>query len=352
MNNQNLTNVSKKSKHINFFILLFVFLSFYSCQKNLGIETSTPTLKNSAFETLKQQMTTTNFNDLDWINASIGQQTDSIALVKIQSKSDTSKTLFYGEVKGQKLYNWVQNKLVSTDGENYSGTLNIFSIENKLVKSYTVKNNKVVVTHHTNVVAVGAGGGDGGGDGMTLPDVTVTGYVNNVAITFICLYYAWAGSGVYPNSYNSYTPAYNLSHNGGIINPAAVVIVPLFNGSRTNNLQAIIKDYGDHKEITVTDNKTFLSANVTINFSVDKNNKLITGSQSLAVSGITPQWTQFTNQHPEELDVTNPPTISFTISGQLYIPAFFLNMTVHCDIIVNLSNGISSAYYDRGALDN
>ena len=276
------------------------------------------TFEQKALNTLKSVMSPEDFAKLNWSNIKIAKLNNEPSLLRIQSKSDTSKFLYYGVLDNKEYYNWVQ---LSLSGHSMStvGTIVINSVTNELLHNYVVKDNKVIYddintsisnnnsTFSTsNAVIFGTAPVD-----PTLPDVTVQAWIGDPSeddsYNLSSLYWAFGGN-------YSYFPYYSSPGLPDIINLIQQGLSPV-------NLIAVIRPLSDGtKLITIIDNKTFWYANASITFKLDANNQLIDGSASITISGISPTYT------PAPIDAATPiptymnNTANFQINGQFSIP--------------------------------
>jgi len=125
--------VAAPFKSIFFASFTILLICFNSCSKKAmqgdfspQFQTKTLSLKNSAYAVLKNKADDEVFNDLDWNHVQTSNLNGKPFLLKIKSKSDPTKTLYYSKKKGKVHTRWVQFKSRTnfSDGEVTVSSLN------------------------------------------------------------------------------------------------------------------------------------------------------------------------------------------------------------------------------------
>ncbi len=180
-----------KKNHVVLAIILV--LAALSCKKS-AVDIPKNETVVSAQNILIKKMAPVDFAGLDWPKAVVKKLDGKDFLVEIPSTTEPGKTLYFTNYFGVPLYNWVKlQKTVSANGKS-SGTLTITGVDNQVLNSFAFADNKVTLQQGTALnKEVNSIENKNRplteDDGITLPPVTVTAYLNNYYYDYSSLYW-------------------------------------------------------------------------------------------------------------------------------------------------------------------
>jgi hypothetical protein len=135
--------------------LIVFFLCLNGCHKDerqneLTAINQKSILQTTAYSVLKAHASSTEFNDMDWNNTTVSTQNDKAYLLKIKSKSNDTKFLFYSKKNGVAHARWVQFK---SSNASSSSSIVVSSVNETNRRESTFKNGRIFsskVTRSTN----------------------------------------------------------------------------------------------------------------------------------------------------------------------------------------------------------
>jgi hypothetical protein len=216
-------------------ILLFLSLAvlYFACQKHNDFFTR-PSFQSgfvdSAVDYLQSQVSIKDFQDVDLENPQIFKEGSNTVAVSFALKNETTRSIIIGKDTAQRfLGNWIVNakmgserdgilKTESFNGKEKSEVTYVNGLVVKLVRSndgkistskfsYSTKNSLYPEGRVSYNVEMGL---EGDGEEHWLPDVVVTGYINNSQTHYYSWYWAFNQNPVYINTYSTTAPS-----NGG-----------------------------------------------------------------------------------------------------------------------------------------
>ncbi len=219
-----------------FCLLIFLFFStFYSCQKEY-LENNDLSKKESvavtdfiakAQATLKSKMSIEDFNSLDWNNLPTKKITTKTPVLKIPSKFEKGKYLYYSVCNNNEVYNWVRFN-VTTEKGFVSGTITLIGVDNVELNVLTINKNKLQSSLRNQSPATNST--TTFGPSITLDQVIVIGYIVHTEIDFGSLYWFFNQSSYFIGWYTDFDLSLYSNGSGNStpipdINPVRLVTV-------------------------------------------------------------------------------------------------------------------------------
>ena len=276
-----------------FLLALLTVIFYFACQKHNDFIVKhdyQDAFIDSSVDYLKSQINNEDLSTIDLTTPHTYKEGNTIVAVSFFVKNEKEKSIIIGRDSNNKfLGNWVN--IITKGAENF-GILKTESFNGKETSEITYVNGKIVKSVKTNngetqvkkydypiqnsiksdgkvsgtVVTSNLEGFNGDGYGE-LPNVTVTGYVNNQTVNFYSLYWQTNQNVIYIYEY-SYTPP---GGGGG----SSVGIAPTF-----------IEP--DHPISNITDEFKCFTQNANSTYTVTVNvNEPSPGTRNLAVGGVT-----------------------------------------------------------------
>ena len=296
---------------------------------------------------MKGQMSSAVYNDLDWQNALVSSldndHTDN--LMQVRSKRDLKTSLYYSIMD-----NKVTSYLVTiglpgkiTTEEEVNGTIETRTIKNVLIKRFTVKNNKVVKVEYfdgSNTSMDKQDGPDPNCPDCTLPECVVMSYSGGTSIAYYSMFYTFGsgeGGKYIPGPVGQY------GSGGGVSSPyydkysskttSATFQNPFLRknpNQQNGKFIPVISKETDKDLYIITDNKTFWNFNVTVKFYLDKNNKLIVGTYEVKLTGFIVGSYIPDNLQPQYVNYGDK-SLTFDIAGEYSygVGSFDVPLNVH-----------------------
>ena len=126
--------------------LFFVAILFLGCQKkqsdnNNNFKNSNIDITkfiNKAQETLKSKMPIEDFRNLNWDNLETQEITSKTPVLKVPSKLEKNKYVYYSVCNSREVYNWVIFNL-QKDGQLINGSIALKAMNNDVLNILTIE---------------------------------------------------------------------------------------------------------------------------------------------------------------------------------------------------------------------